>query len=276
MGKKTFVVDLDLGGANVHLYLGKTTVKKSINDFLDSTVSTFQDITVRSRFGPLFIGGDSSQLGSANITFAQKIKLLKALKNIEADCVVLDLGGDTTYNIIDFFLASDHGIVVTTCDPASYLEAYNFIKVALYRKINRIFGAESDLHKKKDSDLQNLIYEFTSSHNGSGENTIEDLFAIVKEKQPWHLSLIKETISTYRPRLVVNRVTDLCNVHEVVERIKLVSRKMLSVSVDYIGCLPYQQEIEASVRELVPVVAKHPQGIVAKKTRLMINKLLSS
>jgi len=275
MGKKTVLVDLDLGGANVHLYLGELTMKGSINDFLHGTVSSFQDIAVRSRYGPFFIGGDSSQLGAANITFAQKLKLLKAVKSMDADYVILDLGGDTTYNIIDFFLAADHGIVVTTCDPASYLEAYNFLKVALYRKINRIFGAESVFREKKDADLQELIYEFTTSSNGSRENTIRELFALIKEKQPRHLSLMKDVISSYRPRLVVNRVTGSCNVNEVVARVREVSKKMLSVNVDYIGSLPYQKEIEASVRDLVPVIAKYPQGTFTKQTRLIVNKLLS-
>jgi len=275
LGKKTVLVDLDLGGANVHLYLGELTMKGSINDFLDGTVSSFQDIAARSRYGPFFIGGDSSQLGAANITFAQKLKLLKAIKQIDADYVVLDLGGDTTYNIIDFFLAADYGIVVTTCDPAAYLEAYNFIKVALYRKINRIFGAESVYSEKKDENLQELINEFTTSSKGPEENTIKELFDLIKEKQPQHLSLIKDVVSSYRPRLVVNRITGSCNADEVVERIKVVSKKMLSVNVEYIGSLPYQQEIEASVRELIPVVAKYPHGLMTKQARRIIHKLLS-
>jgi flagellar biosynthesis protein FlhG len=275
MGKKTVIVDLDLGGANVHLYLGELTLKGSINDFLHNTVPSFQDIAVRSRYGPFFIGGDSSQLGAANITFAQKLKLLKAVKSINADYVILDLGGDTTFNIIDFFLAADYGIVVTTCDPASYLEAYNFLKVALYRKINRIFGAESVFPEKKDEDLRDLIYEFTTSTNRSREHTIRELFDLIKEKQPRHLSMIKKVVSSYHPHLVINRVTDSCNVNDVVERIKAVSKKMLSVQVNHIGSLPYQQEIEASVRELVPAIARYPQGLIAKKTRLIAQKLLS-
>lgn len=275
MGKKTVIVDLDLGGANVHLYLGELTLKGSINDFLHNTVPSFQDIAVRSRYGPFFIGGDSSQLGAANITFAQKLKLLKAVKSMNADYVILDLGGDTTFNIIDFFLAADYGIVVTTCDPASYLEAYNFLKVALYRKINRIFGAESVFPEKKDEDLRDLIYEFTTSTNRSREHTIRELFDLIKEKQPRHLSMIKKVVSSYHPHLVINRVTDSCNVNDVVERIKTVSKKMLSVQVNHIGSLPYQQEIEASVRELVPAIARYPQGLIAKKTRLIAQKLLS-
>jgi flagellar biosynthesis protein FlhG len=194
---------------------------------------------------------------------------------MDADYVILDLGGDTTYNIIDFFLAADYGIVVTTCDPASYLEAYNFLKVALYRKINRIFGAESVFPEKKDEDLRDLIYEFTAATNRSREHTIRELFDLIKEKQPRHLSMIKKVVSAYHPRLVINRVTGSCNVNDVVERIKTVSKKMLSIHVDHIGSLPYQQEIEASTRELVPVIARHPHGIIAKKTRLIANKLLS-
>jgi flagellar biosynthesis protein FlhG len=275
MGRKTVLVDLDLGGANLHLYLGETNVRGAINDYLNKTVQTLQEITISSKYGPLLIGGDSSQLGAANISFNHKLKLMKAVKQIDADCIILDLGGDTTYNIIDFFLAADYGIVVTTCDPASFLETYNFLKVALYRKLNRIFGAESEFNVKKDSILKDIIHQFTFSIPLSRKNTIQDLLALVKEICPQNLSMIKEVINTYRPYLLVNRVTNQCNVNEVVERIKAVSKKMLSINVQYLGSIPYQQEIEFSVRELVPVVAKHPQGIFANKSRLIIKRLLS-
>ena len=275
MGEKTVLVDLDLGGANLHLYLGETNIKGAINDYLNKTVQNLQEITISSKYGPLLIGGDSSQLGAANISFNQKLKLLKAIKQIDADYIILDLGGDTTYNIIDFFLAADYGIVVTTCDPASYLETYNFLKVALYRKLNRLFGAESAFNRKKDTILQDIIHQFTFSIPLSSKNTIQDLLSLVKETHPRNLPLIREVISTYHPYLLVNRVTNQCNVNEVVERIKLVSKKMLSVNVQYLGSIPYQQEIESSVRELVPVVAEYPQGALANKSRLIIKKLLS-
>ncbi|MGZ3580397.1 MAG: P-loop NTPase [Syntrophales bacterium] len=275
MGKKTVLVDLDLGGANLHLYLGETRVKGTIDGFLNRTYSTLQDITVKSKHGPLLISGDSSQLGVANINFAQKVRLLKAIKQIEADYVILDLGGDTTYNIIDFFLAADYGIVITTCDPASYLEAYNFLKVALYRKLNRIFGAESAYGGKKNAVLEDIIHQFTFNIPVSRGSKIQDLLTFVKEKQPGNVSMIWGIISTYRPYLVVNRVTDQCNVQDVVERIKVVSKKVLSINVECVGRIPYQQEIEISARELVPVVARYPQGILAKETRRIVNNILS-
>jgi MinD-like ATPase involved in chromosome partitioning or flagellar assembly len=101
------------------------------------------------------------------------------------------------------------------------------------------------------------------------------LFALIKEKQNKYLSFIKDAVFSYHPRLLVNRVTNSCNVNEVVERISVVSKKMLSINVDYIGSLPYQQEIESSARELVPVIAKYPHGLIAKQKRLIVHKLLS-
>ena len=98
-----------------------------------------------TKYGPWLIGGNSSQLGSSNISFAAKMRLIKSVRNLEADCVIIDLGSDTSFNILDFFLAADIKIVLTTCDPASYLEAYNLIKVGLYRRLNRLFGEESPL-----------------------------------------------------------------------------------------------------------------------------------
>ena len=112
---------------------------------------------LNTKYGPLLIGGNSSQLGNANINFMRKLKLMKAIKNLDADFIIIDLGGDTSYNIIDFFLLADHGIVMTTCDPASYLDAYNFIKTALYRKLNRLFGPESKYKAQKDQALEQFI-----------------------------------------------------------------------------------------------------------------------
>jgi flagellar biosynthesis protein FlhG len=265
MGWKTVVADLDLGGANLHLYLGETFLKCNINDFLDKKTPSIEGIMTKTKYGPLLIGGESSQLGAANISFARKLKLLKAIKQIDADCVIIDLGGDTSYNIIDFFLAADHGFVMTTCDPASYLDAYNFIKVALYRKLDRFFGPESTFRDRKDNELQELIREAILSSNGSRVKTIAELLDRVREQQFHNLSLIREVISSFRPQLIVNRVRDNSNATQVLERIKNVAKNMLSIKVGFRGTLPYQLKIESSARDLVPIVSRYPKGELAKQ-----------
>jgi flagellar biosynthesis protein FlhG len=273
-GKKTVAVDLDLGGANLHLYLGKTFLKWNINDFLNKRVSALEDILVPSKYGPLLIGGDSSHLGASNIGFARKLKLVRAIKEMNADYIILDLGGDTSFNVIDFFLMADQGVVLTTCDPASYLEAYNFIKVALFRKLSRIFGAESELRKKKDILLERLIEKFTQSPNGSRFKKIDQLIAEVGRKYIHHVHLLQEVISGFSPSLLVNRVSNRCDAPQVVKRLQDVSQEMLSINLRYLGSLPQQTEIEASVRNLIPMITSHPHSMFAQTMHVLTNGLI--
>jgi flagellar biosynthesis protein FlhG len=263
-GFKTVVVDLDLGGANLHLYLGETFIKCNINDFINNKISSLQKSIIPTKYGPYLIGGDSSQLGAANINYMRKLKLMNAIRKIDADYIIIDLGGDTSYNIIDFFLLADHGIVMTTCDPASYVDAYNFIKTALYRKLNRLFGPESKYKDQKDHDLEQLIHKATMPANVSKFVRLENLVEEVKRDMPQSLPVLSEAILAFNPNLIVNRVPPNFNVSQIVGRIREVSMKMLSINVRYLGCVGYQPEIELSARNLVPVVSKDPNCDLAK------------
>jgi len=260
LGKRTVLVDLDLGGPNLHLYLGEWFLKYNINDYLSKNVPSISDIMISTKYGPDLVGGGSSQLGSANIHFSRKLKLLKAIKQIDADYIIIDLGADTSYNIIDFFLAADHGIVLTTCDPASYLDAYNLIKVALFRKLNRIFGPESELRKYKDPDLLWLIKDATMPGNGNKGKVIGDLIERVKKELPVGMPLIEHVLETFRPGLVVNMISENDNVSEVVNRVQDVSQRMLTIAVDYLGSIDYHSDIKRSAQDLVPVISRDPKG----------------
>lgn len=272
-GKRTVLVDLDLGGANLHLYLGEWFLKYNINDYLSKNVPSISDIMVSTKYGPDLVGGGSSQLGSANIHFSRKLKLLRAIKQIDADYIIIDLGADTSYNIIDFFLAADHGIVLTTCDPASYLDAYNLIKVALFRKLNRIFGPESELRKYKDPDLLWLIKDATMPGNGNKGKVIGNLIERVKNQLPKGLPLIEHVLETFRPGLVVNMISENDNVSEVVNRVQDVSQKMLTVAVDYLGSIDYQSDIKRSAQDLVPVISRDPKGNLSECIRDILSAI---
>ncbi len=275
-GFRTVVIDLDLGGANLHLYLGETFIRCNINDFLNKSVSTLQQTMIKTKYGPLLIGGNSSQLGTANINFMRKLKLMKAVKNLDADFIIIDLGGDTSFNIIDFFLLADYGIVMTTCDPASYLDAYNFIKISLYRKLNRLFGPESKYKGRKDHDLAKLVFEATMTTNGSKVVKVDDLVKRVKGQSPKSLSVLNEAISAFRPYLVVNRIPPNFNESQIVRRIQEVSRQRLSIEVRYLESFFYHPEVELSARSLVPVVAESANGDLAGRMSRVVEYLSSN
>ncbi|MCP3901172.1 MAG: AAA family ATPase [Desulfobacteraceae bacterium] len=274
MGLKTVVADLDLGGANMHLYLGITYLKNSINNYLRKQYDSIDDIMTSTKYGPVLIGGDSSQLGTSNIHFTQKLKLLNAIKSIKADCIILDLGGDTSYNMLDFFLAADAGVVMTTCEPASYLDAYNFIKVAIYRKLNRIFGSEFNNEFEANPELKKIIKHATSSSHNTSVKNINELLDSLRTQQPQSVSFISDILNKFSPHLIINRITSGTNIKPYSDRIRNVSKKMLTIDVNHTGSINYCPEFENSVKGLIPYSVKYPNSELTNNIRQIANILL--
>lgn len=277
-GFKVALIDLDLGGANLHLCLGsKILLQKNINDFLKKRADSLQDIMTRTEYGPYLIGGDSSELGAANIEFARKLKLLRAIERINADLIILDLGGDTSYNIIDFFLKADFGVVVTTRDSASYIGAYHFLKAAMYRRFNRLFGPESRFKSRKDRGLEQLIHETIMPAGSESPKKINELLDRVRDEQPAHLPFVNEVLEHFNPYLIVNKVPPHLmrsfDVNPIVTRIQQVTKSWLAKEVAYLGSISHQPEIETSMIDLVPVTAKYPKGKMVEELNVILAKL---
>lgn len=75
-----------------------------MNDFLDKKVSSIKEILTPTPFDGLsLIGGDSSKLGSENLPYHQKQKILRHLRDLDGDFLILDLGGNSSYNVLVFF-----------------------------------------------------------------------------------------------------------------------------------------------------------------------------
>ena len=276
LGLKTVLVDLDLGGSNLHLYLGyRSILQHTINDFLKKRVDSLEDVMIQSDHGPILIGGDSSELGSANIDFMKKMKLIKAINSINADCVILDLGGDTSYNILDFFLQADHGVVVTTRDSASYIGAYHFLKAAMYRKLNRLSGMESRSGEGRNAELANFIHEATMSDSGQGTKTINELIAVTREEHPEYLSTVMKAVWGFNPYLIVNRVPQGIGPEEVAGKIQNVTKRWLTKEVRLLGSIGRHPDVEKSAIDLVPAIVRYPRGAFAMEISTIAKRLLS-
>ena len=272
-GYRTVLVDLDLGAANLHLYLGVWALRHRINDYLDKSVNDLDAIAVKTEYGPAIIGGGSSRLGSANLPYTRKLKLIRAIRRIEADYIILDLGGDTSYNILDFFLQSNVGLVLTTCDPAAYLDAYTFIKMALYRRLVRLFGAESIYRRHKNEQLQALIKDFVSPAGSERPHYISELLRQVMLQAPEGHPLLERAIKEFQPKLLVNMTQNRTEVSALIQRMQNVAMKMLSVPVDCVGTLAMDPHVAKSAHDLTPEVARHPDGAMAGCISEMLERL---
>ena len=81
------------------------------------------------------LAGSGATLGAANITYNQKVKILRRLRALDADVVVVDVGAGVGYNALDFFELGAQRLVVTTPQVTSIHDAYSFLKGAVLRNL---------------------------------------------------------------------------------------------------------------------------------------------
>lgn len=97
------LVDGDLGGANLHSFVGLKAQGKGIYNFLKENFR-IEDVILETPAQVDFIGGSSDILGMAHINNFEKLKILNHLKRANYKYVVMDLGAGTSYNMIDFLI----------------------------------------------------------------------------------------------------------------------------------------------------------------------------
>ncbi|MBW1721233.1 MAG: P-loop NTPase [Deltaproteobacteria bacterium] len=143
-GKKVVLVDLDLGGSNLHTLLGLHNPKTGLHDFLDKAFSDLAAAVVPTCIPNLYVITSSDcSMEIANLFYAQKLKIIRAIQRLPFDYILLDLGAGTNFNTLDFFLISNVGLFVVTPEPTSIENTFRFIKAAYYRKIKQILKQES-------------------------------------------------------------------------------------------------------------------------------------
>jgi flagellar biosynthesis protein FlhG len=246
-GFRTVMVDLDLGGSDLHIYLGHRVIPKTtLNDYLNRKVAHVNDVAIKQGQGPLLIAGNNGELGAANIPFQKKIRLIEGIRKMNADYVILDLGGGTDFNTLDFFLAADLPIVLTTLDQPAYLEAYAFIKTALQRKLNRLFSADSSFSAKRNTTLKDIVFEGTRAPEENRPRIIQDLLERVADEHPLSLPLIAEEVLNFSPCLVINQCFDDRAALRVAGTLKSVARQRLSIDINHIGSISRHPVIEQS------------------------------
>ncbi len=227
-------------------------------------------------YGPYLIGGNSSLLGDCDISFTKKLKLLKAIRDIEADYIILDLGGQTSYNLLDFFLAADTKIVMADCNPDSLTQAYCFIKAALYRKLALLHGPQSMTPGNTDPILKKIFYETMISHDDPMIGDIETLLKRIKNEHPGSLKTIQKALLSFSPRLIINRSSSEKEAKEPAMRIRQVSREKLSIHVEYLCSLPLENSIKKNARVPTAFVSHDTNNKLAQKLTKITSTLMAA
>ena len=247
MGNRTVLMDVDLGGANLHTLLGIKSPDRTLNDFITRRFGELEDICIDTSEKNLrLISGASDVLSLANPHFSQKIKLMTHLSRLDADYVVLDLGAGTSFNVLDFFLIAHKKIIVLTPEPTSIQNAYIFVRNAVYRKLSRL--------SSKNPSLQALIKIAMDPKNVLKIRTVKELFQFIEESDEKNIiEVLKKEIGDIHLEVVTNMVKN--EKEENAGRIvQIVAEKYLTLPSTDLGCVTYDKHIRTMVSDMVPLI----------------------
>ena len=246
MDKQTILMDVDLGGANLHTLLGIKSPDRTINDFVTKKVSSLNDLRITTGMSRLhLISGVSEVLSLANLQFAQKTKIIQHLFKLDADYIVLDLGAGTTFNVLDFFLIAHKKLVVMTSQPTSIQNAYAFVRNAVYRSLSRLSS-----HKPG---LQSIVKAAMDPKNELKVRTIKELFQAMEDAGGLEdAESIQTSIAKIQPALVTNMVMDQKD-RNASRIIQLVAEKYLMIQPTILGSVAYDRQIHTMVTNMVPL-----------------------
>ena len=248
MGKKTILVDADLGGANLHTFMGIKNPPRTLNDFVTRRYDSLEEICLDTELENLrLIGGASDILSLANIHVSQKAKLIQNLSRLDADYVIIDLGAGTSYNVLDFFLAADKKIVVLIPQPISIQNAYAFIRNTVYRRLSQLVNQKSS--------LQSLIKTAMDTNNELKVRTVSELLQIVEELNGKEaMNALQGEIRRIQPFVITNMVRT--NRDKGAGRvIQMVADKYLMIRSVDLGSIVYEQKLYTTVTEMLPLTS---------------------
>ncbi len=127
--KRVFIIDADLGTANVDVLLRLST-KYNLTHLLSGDKSLL-DIAVQAPGNIAVIPGGSGLQALTQMTETQFSHLIASFNQLDglADIILLDTGAGISRDVSNFLIAADETIIVTTPEPHAITDAYAIIKV---------------------------------------------------------------------------------------------------------------------------------------------------
>ncbi len=266
-GKKVLLVDLDLGASNLHLVIGQTSPKTGIGTYLTGQSSFDEIISPTDYENVYFIAGDSEIPGLTSLRASKKNDLIKNFQSKDFDYLILDLGAGTHLTILDMFLLSPQGIIVTAPTVTATLNGYLFLKNIVFRMMYNTFRRGTPAHEylenlKKDSASLQRLY-------------IPKLVEALEKVDPKNTALFKSRMEEFRPRLVLNMIEDPKDADRA-NKIRRSCQQFLGLNLEHMGVIYRDTLQDKALASRLPVVVYKPQSLVAQGVYRVADKIIHS
>jgi flagellar biosynthesis protein FlhG len=266
-GKKVILADLDLGASNLHLVIGQFNAKKGIGTFITGE-SKFEDIIQPTEYENVsFIAGDSEIPGLSSLKIFQKNTLIKKFRSLDCDYLIIDLGAGTHLTILDLFLLSPQGIVVTAPTVTATLNGYLFLKNAVFRLMATSF--------KKDSEASKYLEKLKSDSASLQRLYIPKLIEALREVDPENTAVFEQKMKQFHPRLVMNMIDEPKDADKAL-KIRHSCQQYLGLDVESLGVMYRDTLQDKALSSRLPVIVYKPNAVISQAIYRVAEKVLQS
>jgi len=263
-GSRSVVIDADLGGSNAHTLLGVPRPQHTLSHFLSGRAKQLEEVMCPTTVPDVsLVSGSRALLEVANLNHAKKQKILRHIRKLDVDHVVLDLGAGSAFNVLDFFLAADRGILVVSPEPTAIENAYHFIKAAFFRSLRQV---------ARQSAVRTVLEDVLAQARGTTA-TPRELVEQAKARDPNAGALLRDQVLAFAPTLIVNQVQRPEH-RRVGTEMSQACRVHLGSEIRYLGALARDERVPEAVRRQLPVLQLYPGCAFSVGLRAIAEHLL--
>lgn len=222
-GQRVLLIDADIGMANVNLLMGSVT-NRSLLDLLENDVE-LEDVVEEGAAGVKYISGVAGVEAALGVNRLEQKKLHKKLSGCSelADIIIIDTGAGLNRNVIEFVLAAEEVLLITTPEPTSLADAYAVIKAySTYTDRRNIKLVINRIHDEED------CYEVVDKINQTTKkflNVTVDCLGYIYEDRA-----VIEAVHRQEPFVLVNEKSPAARCIFELAKSLLSGEKMNSVS----------------------------------------------
>ena len=251
MGRKVVVVDADFGGPDLHEWMGISRPPITLNALFKNRNIGLNDLLVDTFHENIkIICGEVGSIEASNPKYFQRLKFIRQLRELDADYILIDQSPGVSYATVDIYLSCDEGIIVTLPEPTSFMDAFNFIRSSLLRKLKKSL-AFSDCAIEQLNEFENWDWR-------KYDQSMREILVKIERNDPRAGTIFKGIIHQFKPKIVANMVFKSEEAQEG-RYFQETLTKLLMIKAEYLGFIEYKKDFRENIKEARPFILSMPE-----------------
>ncbi len=260
----TLIIDLDFGGANAHTYLNTQLAGPSIKDFLSGSTSHLGEVVTKTPFPNLSLirgAADWDEVMSLDAKSLQQF--FKSVRDLGFEKIIYDLGAGTGFETIEAFIDADVRLAVSSPEPISIENTYQFLKRVFYRQLQSAC---------EQLDCKSLVDDILNNKQELKISTPSSLIKHIKKTYPEMGATLDSKIQELKSITLVNQARSPKD-RKISGSIAHIARQYFGFPVENAGCIDFDNRVWQSVRSMKPLFMESPDSDILRDFRDIFNQL---